>query len=164
MLPLRTNERPLLKNGPLALSPKTLKQGTGQGTAKSACPVFFSGENWEAGLGAFPRFPKGKRAAAFCGARGNAVGNPASGRFTTEAPAEIQIESLPPRGSEGEGGRAAAGWGSIAAAGWGGGRRRSPPHGEFSYSLTHGGKVRYGGHIRDGIAQASRRARGGRRR
>ena len=40
-----------------------------------------------AGLGALTRFPEGKRAAAFCGARGNAVGNPAIGRFTTRAPA-----------------------------------------------------------------------------
>ena len=39
-------------------------------------------------MGALPRFPEGKRAAAFCGARGNAVVNPAIGRFTTRAPAK----------------------------------------------------------------------------
>ena len=37
--------------------------------------------------GAFASVSEGKRAADFCGARGNAVVNPAIGRFTTRAPA-----------------------------------------------------------------------------
>ena len=92
------------EKGALALSPKTFEAWHGTRRVRIACPVFFvlaaavgrrevylialgaGGRAGGAGLGALPRFPEGKRAAAFCGARGNAVGNPAIGRFTTRAP------------------------------------------------------------------------------